>query len=125
MPLAWAACRMLQCVFSAGLRESVRLSKAAICSSAILRGRPGRNSSYSPAKRCWTKRCRHLPTVALAQRKRRAIWVLLCPSADHGTSLARATRACDLTPNSGFAFALEGDELNHRGLPVAYVPYIC
>src|SRR4030095_17261837 len=33
-------------------------------------------------------------TVPLPQRKRRAIWGWLCPSADQSTSLARATRAC-------------------------------
>ena len=57
MPLSWAAWRALQCVAPAGLRERVRLSKAAICSSAMLRGRP-RNSSYRPAARCARKRCR-------------------------------------------------------------------
>src|SRR5271157_4251379 len=57
----------------------------------MLRGRPGRNSSYRPATRCWRKRCRHLPTVALAQPKRSAISVLLWPSADHSTTLARQT----------------------------------
>src|SRR5215831_12895895 len=68
-------------------------SKRAICSSLMLRGRPGRSSSYSPLRRCPRKRCRHLPTVALVQPKRSAIWLLLWPSADHSTSLARQTRA--------------------------------
>jgi hypothetical protein len=34
--------------------------------------RPGRNSSSSPAKQCPTNPCRHLPTVAFLQRRRRA-----------------------------------------------------
>src|SRR5208337_2782098 len=37
MPLSWAAWRTLQWVAPAGLRERVRLSKTAICSSAMLR----------------------------------------------------------------------------------------
>ena len=45
-----------------------------------------------PATRC-SKRCRHLPTVTLAQPKRSAISVLLWPPADHSTTLARQTSA--------------------------------
>ena len=59
----------------------------------MVRGPPGFSSSYSPASRCSTKRCRQVPTVALLQRRRRAMMLLLAPSADHSTSLARATRA--------------------------------
>ena len=46
--LASAAWRMLQCVPPAGLRDRLRFSKAAICPSSMLRGRPGRNR-YSRA----------------------------------------------------------------------------
>jgi hypothetical protein len=45
MPLAWAACRTLECVPPRGLRDSVRFSKLAICSSPMVRGGPGRSSS--------------------------------------------------------------------------------
>jgi len=65
---------------------------AASCGRRFL-GRPGRSSSYSPSSRCCTTRCRHLPTVALFQRRRRVIWVLLCPSADHNTSRATADQS--------------------------------
>jgi len=51
-PLAWEARRTVQCVPAAGLRDSVRFSRLAIWSSPMLRGRPGRSSSYRPVSPC-------------------------------------------------------------------------
>lgn len=81
IPLASARLPTVQCVPLGGLASTVSASaKAATCSSSMLRGRPGRTSSYSPAKRRCTKRWRQMPTVALAQCTRRAIWLLLWPA---------------------------------------------
>src|SRR5947208_2604534 len=63
-PAIW---RTLQCVPPFGFVSSVLRTNWATRSSLIGRGRPGRNSSCSPATPCSTKRLRHLPTVAFAQ----------------------------------------------------------
>jgi len=84
---------MLQWVPAGGFDFSVRRSSVATLSSEIERGRPERSSSYSPRMRRSMNRCRHLPTVALDHRSRVAISKLERPSADHSTSLARATSA--------------------------------
>lgn len=75
-----------------GLAGDGSPQQAAILSSSRVRGRPAQ-FIVQTASRCSTKRCRHLPTVAWLQRRRRAIVLLLPPSADHSTILARDTRA--------------------------------
>jgi hypothetical protein len=55
-----------QCVPpSGGSCSSVAASTFSTCASVIVRGRPGRGSSFSPASRDSTNRARHLPAVVL------------------------------------------------------------
>lgn len=82
MPVSAATERTLQWVEpSTGLVCSVVLIRPARRSSSMLRGGPGRTSSYSPATRRAMKRVRHLPTVALVRPRRAAIELLVSPSA--------------------------------------------
>ncbi|OIQ70111.1 hypothetical protein GALL_482790 [mine drainage metagenome] len=82
MPVSAATERTLQCVEpSAGLVCSVVVINCATRSSSIVRGLPGRTSSYSPAMRRARKRERHLPTVACVSFSRPAIALLGSPSA--------------------------------------------
>src|SRR4051812_31835477 len=62
----------------------------------MVRGFPGRNSSYRPEMRRLMNRRRHLPTVALVVSKRCAIRLLAIPSAHAKTILARCTSAADI-----------------------------
>lgn len=64
-----------------GLMCSVVLINCATRSSSIVRGLPGRVSSWSPAIRRSMKRVRHLPTVALVSFRRSAIALFGSPSA--------------------------------------------
>src|SRR5438445_4582416 len=57
----------------------------------MLRGVPGRGSSYRPAMRCSTKRVRHLPTVAATVRRRRAKGVKCLLCAPTGRAAKRLT----------------------------------
>ena len=90
IPLSWAAWRMLQCVPPAGLRESVRLSKAAICSSAILRGRPDATRRKSP-RTGFNKTLSPLADRYVPPTQAAAISVLFWPCADQSTTWARDT----------------------------------
>lgn len=55
IPLTSAAPRTVQWVAAFGLRDEVRLSNTALCSSSTERGRPLCRSSYGPATRCSIK----------------------------------------------------------------------
>ena len=63
IPAASAILRVLQCVSALRLLSSVLTITRSTASSEIVRGAPGRGSSYSAATRPATKRRRHLPTV--------------------------------------------------------------
>src|SRR5262249_41736855 len=93
-PLACAIERVLQCVASAGLVSSVRVSTRSTCASVIVRGAPGRGSSSSPSRRRARKRWRHLPTVCLVSRSSCATTVLVRPAAHPRISRARWATAC-------------------------------
>jgi hypothetical protein len=94
MPVSAATVRTLQCVEPlAGLVCSVVLINCATRSSSIVRGLPGRTSSYSPGMRRSMNRARHLPTVALVSFRRSAIELLGSPSALLRTMRARLLNA--------------------------------
>src|SRR5438132_109280 len=76
-----------------GVLSSVRTTTCSISSSVILRGAPGRGSSYRPARRSRTNRVRHLPTVAGVARSRWATPLLSWPSAHASTMRARRASA--------------------------------
>ena len=63
-PAAVAIDRVDQCVASAGVVSRVRTSTSSITASVILRGGPGRGSSFSPSRRRCANRLRHFDTVA-------------------------------------------------------------
>lgn len=86
-----AICRTLQCVPPFGFVSSVLRTNWATRSSLIGRGRPGRNSSCSPATPCSTKRRRHLPTVALLSPSCRAMCWFIFPAALSKTIRTRVT----------------------------------
>ena len=91
MPVSAATERTLQWVEPLdGLVCSVVLIRPATRSSSMVRGGPGRTSSYRPATRRSMKRERHLPTVALPSSRRSAIELLASPSALLKTMRARA-----------------------------------
>jgi hypothetical protein len=119
MPVWAATPRTLQCVEPlAGLVCSVVWIRWATRSSSMLRGAPGRTSSYSPAIRRSMNRVRHLPTVAWLSSRRAAIELLASPSAllrtmrarvlnDAGNDRLRANdlscaRSSSVTTNSAF-----------------------
>jgi hypothetical protein len=64
-PLVFAMPRELQCVAFLGTLAKVVTITASTRASSIVRGAPERASSRRPSTRCWAKRRRHLPTVAL------------------------------------------------------------
>ena len=72
IPAFAAIVRVLQCVSPFGVVSSVLTITASTSSSEIVRGAPTRGSSYSPSSRRSMNRVRHLPTVALVVRYRRA-----------------------------------------------------
>ena len=88
-PNALAISRVLQCVAPRGVVSSVRTITRSIWSSVIVRGAPGRGSSYKPSSRCRTNRPRHLHTVAGVTRRRRATTLLSRPSPHAKTIRAR------------------------------------
>jgi hypothetical protein len=75
---------------------SVLRISLAICSSSIVRGRPGRASSHSPCRRCLTYRRRQRPTVACVTRKRRATMLFASPAAHAKTICARCVSAAGI-----------------------------
>src|SRR3989442_5424515 len=92
-PAAWAIPRVLQCVAPRGVLSSVRTTTCSVSSSVMVRGAPGRGSSYKPARRSHTNRVRHLPTVAGVARSRWATPLLSWPSAQANTMRARRASA--------------------------------
>src|SRR5205807_10275477 len=76
-----------------GVLSSVRTTTCSTCSSVIVRGAPGRGSSYKPSSRSCNKRLRHLPTVLGVTRSLRATVWLSCPSAQTNTMRARRAGA--------------------------------
>src|ERR1035437_1617691 len=81
--------RVLQCVSPRGVDSNVFTMTASTCSSVMRRGVPGRGSSSRPSTRSSMNRCRHLPTVPGATRRRRATAVFVTPSAQASTMRAR------------------------------------
>jgi hypothetical protein len=93
IPICLAIVRQLQWVPSSGFVFSVLRISAANRSSSMLRGRPGRSSSYNPSMPCSTKRLRHLPTVSRVVDSCSAMWMFFIPCAAFRTILARSTCA--------------------------------
>src|SRR5664279_4174194 len=83
-----------QCVASFGVRSSVATMTASICSSAIVRGAPGRGSSSNPSSRLATNRARHLLTVAGTTPNFVATCVLSSPCAQASTIFDRSANDC-------------------------------
>jgi hypothetical protein len=95
MPNSAASDRVDQCVASFGVVANVRVITASTCSSATVRGRPGRGSSSNPSSRSANNRERHFravptstPTPTLA-----ATTVLPNPSAAASTIRERIANA--------------------------------
>ena len=85
IPNPAASERVDQCAASRGVLSNVRVITASTCSSATVRGRPGRGSSSSPSNQSATNRARHLPTVNRPIPSRSATSVLASPSAAAST----------------------------------------
>ena len=81
MPVALAIDRVDQWVASVGVSSKVFTITGSTSSSPMVRGAPGRGSSWSPSSRRSMKRLRHLPTVGLDTPRRWATSMLLRPSA--------------------------------------------
>src|SRR5262249_20736152 len=69
----------------------VRITTRSTSASAIVRGAPGRGSSYRPSSRARTKRLRHFPMVCARVCSLRATTVLANPSPH--SKMIRARRA--------------------------------
>ena len=85
--------RVDQCVASVGVVSNVRVITASTCSSATVRGRPGRGSSSKPSSRSTRKRERHLRALLSATFSFAAIAVLPSPSAAANTIRERIANA--------------------------------
>src|SRR6478609_7066859 len=72
MPAALAIDRVLQWVSPGGVVSRVFTMIASTAASVIVRGAPTRGSSYNPVRRCAANWLRHLATVVLVVRRRRA-----------------------------------------------------
>jgi hypothetical protein len=77
-----------------GGSANVLVITCSTCASAMVRGRPGRGSSDSPSRRPATTRPRHLVTVCGQIPSRSATALLVAPSAQASTILARKASAC-------------------------------
>jgi hypothetical protein len=94
-PTARAIDRVDQCVsLFAGASSRVFTITASTCSSVIFRAAPGRGSSDRPASRSCTNRPRHLVTVCGQIPNTAATSLLVAPSAQASTILARNANAC-------------------------------
>ncbi len=78
--------------------SSVAAITFSTCSSVIVRGRPGRGSSFSPASRDATNRARHLPAVVRDIPSSPVTSLTEPPSAQPSTIRDRRARACGLPP---------------------------
>ena len=96
IPISAAIDRVDQCVAFFGVLSSVLITTASTCSSAIVRGRPGRGSSTNPSIRNRANRPRHLVTVGRDTRWRSAISPFVNPPAASSTIRARNANACAL-----------------------------
>jgi hypothetical protein len=85
IPSSAANDRVDQCVASRGVVSSVAVITASTCSSATVRGRPGRGSSSRPSSRWATNRVRHFRALLMWMSSLSAIAVLLIPSAAANT----------------------------------------
>ena len=95
IPVALAIDRVDQWLsWLGGGSSRVLVITSSTCSSAIVRGRPGRSSSDSPASRLATNRPRHLVTVCGQIPSRSATSLLVTPSAHASTIRARSAKAC-------------------------------
>ena len=88
-PKCFAIERVLQCVRPRGVVSRVFVTTSSILLSPIIRGAPGRGSSYRPSTRSLTKRSRHFPTVTLLVCSNRATSVFVSSSAQRSTIFAR------------------------------------
>ena len=89
MPSSAASDRVDQCVAFLGVLSRVRVITSSTCSSATVRGRPGRGSSSNPSSRSRTNLLRHLRALLTAIPSFAAIAVLPNPSAAASTILDR------------------------------------
>ncbi len=90
IPVSAAIERTLQWIEpSFDLVFKVELINAAMRSSDIVRGAPGRISSYSPAILLSMNLCRHLPTVVRVTLNRKATSLFDSPDAQDKTSFVR------------------------------------
>ena len=95
MPADLAIDRVDQCVSPfGGACSSVAAITFSTCSSVIVRGRPGRGSSFSPSSRDARNRDRHLPAVVLDIPSSAATPLTGPPSAQASTIRDRSARAC-------------------------------
>ena len=79
---------------SGGCCSSVAAITFSTCSSVIVRGRPGRGSSFSPASRDSMNRDRHLPAVVLDIPSSAATSLTEPPPAQPRMIRDRSARAC-------------------------------
>jgi hypothetical protein len=93
-PLRFAIEARDQCVASSGACSSVVVTTFSTLSSRIDGGRPGRGSSVSPSSRCAVNLPRHQATVPSVTCSCAAACLLLRPSAQASTILARIASAC-------------------------------
>lgn len=77
-----------------GCCSSVAAITFSTCSSVMVRGRPGRGSSVSPASRDARNRDRHFPAVVLDIPSSAATSVTETPSAQPRMTRDRSARAC-------------------------------
>jgi hypothetical protein len=97
IPVTRAIDRVDQWVsWSGGGCSRALTTTSSTCSSAIVRGRPGRGSSDRPSSRSRTNRPRHLATVCGQISNRSATATLVAPSAHASTIRARNANACAL-----------------------------
>ena len=85
--------RVLQWVASLGVASKVNAITRSTSASSIILGRPLRGWSNRPSIRCSRNRERHFPTVSTHTRNSAATPVLLRPSAQARTILARRANA--------------------------------
>ena len=85
--------RVLQWVASLGVVSKVNAITRSTSASSIILGRPLRGWSNRPSSRCSRNRERHFPTVSTHTRNSAATAVLLRPSAQARTILARRANA--------------------------------
>ena len=127
-PDFWAMDRVLQWVASLGVVSNVNAITRSTSASSIIRGRPLRGWSNRPSSPCSKNRERHFPTVSTHTRKSVATLVLLWPSAEDRTILARRASAWAVLGRrgplfQGFPFgAVQGQRRDWSALPHIHPP---